>query len=65
MGEMWVPAMSWTLKARVMVDDGVWEQAYSSEDGLSSPDFVRGFVCGAAWRQGIPQDLISFELEEK
>jgi hypothetical protein len=39
-------AMSWTLTVTAITQDGVEKRAFSSDDGLSSPEFTRGFICG-------------------
>lgn len=52
----------WKLTARVTTEDGGFEQTYTSDDGLSSPEFARGFVCGAAWAKGVTPDMVRIEL---
>ena len=55
--------MGWKLTASVVTDDGAWTETYSDTE-VRSPEFARGFVCGAAWAHGIPADLVQFKLEE-
>lgn len=55
----------WTLTATAVTDDGVWGRTYSSANGLESPDFCRGFICGLACAFGLDPGQLSFELKEE
>ncbi|BCO56072.1 hypothetical protein MINTM005_13160 [Mycobacterium intracellulare] len=55
------------LSAKYEPKDGGegWTNIYSSEDGLSSPDFTKGFICGwACCCDGADPDEITFDLKE-
>lgn len=57
-------AKAWRLIARVTTEEGGYEQVYDGADGISSPEFAAGFLCGSAWARGIEPEMITIQREK-